>query len=222
MQDASTCICCIEQNPPVRRPVTRPQSRWKVWKSEEEGGRVSNVVSIMCPLVRIDRVNWFAKIWGSLSPLWSDAQSFGQSNSMYYIHIVHSPVLLSYGPCHTHWSACLAVNTITHNYIYHIIYNASAKGYLHFTVLLWKVTLWFASSCFSVDTPVYRIQYPEDKKPMLPFSWFKRPHVAVIKSVVFWSSSSTHVVILRRWQKAWNIFVTETFVIVVGNLYLSK
>ena len=71
---------------------------------------------------------------------------------------------------HIDLHALLSIHTITHNYIYHIIYNASAKGYLHFTVLLWKVTLWFASSCFSVDTPVYRIQYPEDKKPMLPFS----------------------------------------------------
>ena len=99
--------------------------------------------------------------------------------------------------------------------------STNINGYLHFTVLLWKVTLWFATSCFSVDTPVYRIQYPDDNK-LMPFSWFKRPHVAVIKSVVFWSSSSTHVVILRRWQKPRNIFVTETFVIVVRNLYLSK
>ena len=37
-----------------------------------------------------------------------------------------------------------------------------------------------------------------------------------------WRSSSTHVVILRRWQKPWNIFVTETFVIVFRNYYLSK
>ena len=100
--------------------------------------------------------------------------------------------------------------------------STNINGYLHFTVLLWKVTLWFANSCFSVDTPVYRIiNYPEDNKPM-PFSWFKGPHVADIKSVVFWSSSSTHVVILRRWQKPRNIFVTETFVIVVRNYYLSK
>ena len=78
--------------------------------------------------------------------------------------------------------------------------STNTNGYLHFTVLLWKVTLWYATSCFSVDTPVYRIiNYPEDNKPM-PFSWFKGPHVADIKSVVFWSSSSTHVVILRRWQ----------------------
>ena len=35
-------------------------------------------------------------------------------------------------------------------------------------------------------------------------------------------SSSTHIVILRRWQKPRNIFVTETFVIVVRNYYLSK
>ena len=79
MQDASTCICCIEQNPPVRRPVTRPQSRWKVWKSEEEGGRVSNVVSIMCPLVRIDRVNWFAKIWAPAAPSGSYRPAFSST-----------------------------------------------------------------------------------------------------------------------------------------------
>jgi hypothetical protein len=45
------------------------------------------VGSIMYPLVETDLSNSGVPP----SPLRSEAQSSGQSNSMYYIHIVHSP-----------------------------------------------------------------------------------------------------------------------------------
>ena len=76
---------------------------------------------------------------------------------------------------HIDLHALLSIHTITHNYIYHIIYNASAKGYLHFTVLLWKVTLWFANSCFSVDTPVYIVVCIKVRRPSFPRLWNYRP-----------------------------------------------
>ena len=52
--------------------------------------------------------------------------------------------------------------------------STNTNGYLPFTVLLWKVTLWYASSCFRLK--------PQSS---MPFSWFKGPTLQTSNQLYF-------------------------------------